>query len=84
MGLVSLSRLADLEEENLLLRDQLVDAELERDEWKAQVGELKAQLAAKEENATSHTQIESRDGFVWQRTVVLIEMPWEKTHEVAT
>lgn len=48
---MSLSHLADLEEGNERLRDQLGEAETELVELKAEINELKAQLNAKEESA---------------------------------
>ena len=86
---MSLPEFAQISEENELLRDQLREQDelvveltamvRERD---ALINELKAQLNAKEEFATQHRQIESRDGYVWQRTVTMIEPDREQRDEV--
>jgi len=84
---VNLPEFAQIAEENERLRDQLVDLENEKDDeiaaLKAEINELKAQLSAKEEFATQHRQIESRDGYVWQRTVTMIESDWAQLHEAS-
>ena len=83
---MNLPEFAQIAEENERLRDQLVDLENEKNDeiaaLKAEINELKAQLNAKEEFATQHRQIESRDGYVWQRIVTMIEPDWEQRHEV--
>ena len=77
---MSLTRIADLEEDNDRLRDQLAELETERDELKAELRELRAQLNAKEEGATTHRETESRDGWVWTRDVTVIAPEWTRSH----
>lgn len=79
---MGLARLADLEEDNDRLRDQFGELETENGELKAEIRELKAQLDAKEDGATTHREIESRNGYVWQRNVTVIAPEWERLHEV--
>ena len=79
---MSLTRIADLEEDNERLRDQLAELETENGDLKHEINELKAQLNAKEEFTSTHTEIESRDGYVWKRSVEVIAPEWECSHEV--
>jgi len=79
---MNLPEFAQLEEDFGNLQAAYADLETELNEARAEIRELKAQLSAKEEGATTHTQIESRDGYVWQRIVTIIAPEWEQLHEV--
>jgi hypothetical protein len=85
---MSLPEFAQISEENELLRDQLREQEELINELTdmvqgccAQINELKAQLNAKEEGATTHRELAQHDGAIWQRDVTVIAPEWERVRE---
>jgi N-methylhydantoinase B/oxoprolinase/acetone carboxylase alpha subunit len=79
---MGLPEFAQISEENELLRDQLREREDEVDEPYAEINELKAQLNAKEEGATTHRELAQHDGAIWSRDVTVIAPEWERVREV--
>ena len=90
---MSLPEFAQISEENELLRDQLRDLEVAKDEeiaflerrivdLKAEINELEAQLSAKEEGATTHRELAQFDDAIWQRDVTVIAPEWTRVGEV--
>jgi predicted nuclease with TOPRIM domain len=78
---MNLPEFAQISEENELLRDQLREREDEVDRLYAEINELKAQLNAKEEGATTHRELAQHDGAIWQRDVTVIAPEWERVRE---